>query len=78
MKDQSNTELMKARAMKRKRLKEDFILELYIDMLVYEAELLHKKDLLLKKIDLAIDQREKSQFMTLAKEYAGLTKQFGT
>ncbi len=78
MKEHSNTELTKARMMKRKRLKEDFVLDLYLDMLVYEATLLQKKETLLKKIDNAIDQHDKQQFMSLANEYKELTKQFGT
>lgn len=78
MKEKSYTELMNAARAKRKKSKEEFVLDLYIDMLLYEAKLLRKKEILITQIDEAIDQGDVSRFKDLAKNYIELTKQFGT
>ncbi|MDQ0268809.1 IDEAL domain-containing protein [Cytobacillus purgationiresistens] len=78
MKEKSYAELMKASAMKRKKQKEAFVLDLYIDMLLSEAILKRKKATIQHKIDEALDQRNKADFIYLAKEYIEIHKQFGT
>lgn len=78
MKEKSYTELMKLNAMKRKRLKEAYVLDLYIDMLLREAHLKWKRNELNKKIDEALDQNNKALFQKLSEGYIELTKQFGS
>lgn len=78
MNEKSYTELMKKSAMKKKKLKESFVLDLYIDMLLSEILLKKEKIKLMKKIDEAIDTENKRAFIHLSKQYKELTKRFGT
>lgn len=78
MKEKSYTELMKISAMKKKELKEAFVQNLYIEMLLTEVLLTSEKEKLQKQIDDAIDRKDKPAFMHLSKQYAQLTKRFGT
>lgn len=78
MKEKSYTELMKIGAMKNQHLKEAFVQDLYIEMLLTEILLTSEKEKLLKKIDEAIDTRDKPKFLLLSKQYSQLTKRFGT
>ncbi|MDZ5470238.1 IDEAL domain-containing protein [Bacillus sp. 31A1R] len=77
MKEKSYTELMKSGAMK-KKAKESYVLDLYIEMVLSEALLKAEKEKLTAKIDQAIDLRNKTEFLRLSNEYKKLTKRFGT
>ncbi|MBS4188806.1 IDEAL domain-containing protein [Bacillus sp. FJAT-49705] len=78
MNEKSYTELMKKNAMKKKKLKESYVLDLYIDMLLSEVLLTSEKKKLQKEIDHAIDEGNKNKFNHLSKQYIELTKRFGT
>jgi uncharacterized protein YpiB (UPF0302 family) len=77
MNEKSYTELMKLGAMKRQR-KENFVQDLYIDMLISEIQLTVEREKLLKKIDCAIDHRDKKDFYQLSKQLIEINKRFGT
>jgi len=77
MKENSYTELMKSNAMK-KKLKEDFILHLYIEMFLNEILLKSEKEKLLDKIDHAIDEKNHDLFIQLSSQYKELSKRFGS
>ncbi|WP_461380084.1 IDEAL domain-containing protein [Cytobacillus horneckiae] len=64
--------------MKRKREKEAFVLDLYIDMVLSEAILKRKKETIQVKLDEALDQQNEADFIYLSNEYNELHKQFGT
>ncbi|CAH2713538.1 MULTISPECIES: IDEAL domain-containing protein [Neobacillus] len=78
MNEKSYTELMKLGAMKRNRMKENFVQDLYIEMLLSEVQLTVEKDKLLRKIDLAIDHRDKGSFLRLSEQLKEINKRFGT
>ncbi|MDQ0153796.1 IDEAL domain-containing protein [Robertmurraya andreesenii] len=78
MKENSYTELMKSGAMNRKRAKEAYVLNLYIDMILSEALLKSEKEKLLKRIDKAIDEQDEGSFLKLSRSYRELNKKFGT
>jgi len=78
VKEKSYTELMKIGAMKRTRMQENFVQDLYIDMLLSEIQLTVEKEKLLQKIDSAIDQRDKQSFKLLSNELKSIYKRFGT
>ncbi|MFF2446243.1 IDEAL domain-containing protein [Neobacillus sp. NPDC058068] len=78
MNEKSYTELMKLGAMKRNRMKENFVQDLYIDMLLSEIQLTVEKEKLLQKIDLAIDRRDKNLFLRLSGQLKEINKRFGT
>lgn len=78
MKEKSYTELMKSSAMNRKKAKESFVLDLYVEMLLSESLLKAEKEKLTKRIDQAIDERNRQEFFKLSNEYKQLTKRFGT
>lgn len=78
MKENSYTELMKSRAMNKKKLKEGYMLDLYIDMFLSEIILKAEKEKLLSKIDRAIDERNQKSFIELSQQYKELNKRFGT
>ncbi|MBY0121096.1 IDEAL domain-containing protein [Bacillus sp. S/N-304-OC-R1] len=78
MNEKSYTELMKKNAMKKKRLKESYVLDLYIDMLLSEVLLETEKAKLMKEIDHSLDEGNQSAFIHLSKKYIELTKRFGT
>ncbi len=77
MNEKSYTELMKIGAMKRQR-KENFVQDLYIDMLLSEIQLTVEKEKLQKKIDVAIDHRDRKNFQLLSKQLIEINKRFGT
>ena len=78
MKERSYSELMKSGAMNRKREKEAYVLNLYIDMILSEALLNTEKEKLTKRIDQAIDERDKKTFLQLSSQFRELNKRFGT
>ncbi|MCL6570441.1 MAG: IDEAL domain-containing protein [Bacillus sp. (in: Bacteria)] len=78
MNEKSYTELMKIGAMKRNRLKENFVQDLYIEMLLSEVQLTVEKEKLLRKIDLALDCQDKNSFLQLTGRLQELNKRFGT
>jgi uncharacterized protein YpiB (UPF0302 family) len=78
MNEKSYTELMKLGAMKRNRQKENYVQDLYIDMLLSEIQLTVAKEKLLQKIDLAIDSRDKKSFLHLSLQLKEINKRFGT
>ena len=78
MNEKSYTELMKIGAMKRNRLKENFVQDLYIEMLLSEVQLTVEKEKLLQKIDLSLDCRDKSSFLLLTEQLKEVNKRFGT
>ena len=78
MKDHSYTELTKSNAMNKKKLKEGYMLDLYIDMFLAEILLKAEKEKLINKIDKAIDERNQKDFMELSNQYKELSKRFGT
>lgn len=78
LKDNSYTELMKSGAMKKKKLKEGYVLDLYIDMFLTEILLKAEKEKLLKKIDKAIDDHNQEVFIQLSNQYKELKKRFGS
>jgi len=78
MNDKSYQELMKIGAMKRTRMKENFVQDLYIEMLLSEIQLNVEKEKLLQKIDKAIDTRDKKTFQLLSIELKKINKRFGT
>ena len=78
MNDKSYSELMKIGAMKRTRMKENFVQDLYIEMLLSEIQLNVEKEKLLRKIDNAIDTRDKKTFQLLSNELININKRFGT
>jgi uncharacterized protein YpiB (UPF0302 family) len=78
MNDKSYTELMKIGAMKRNKMKENFVQDLYIDMLLTEIQLTIEKEKLLQKIDFAIDHRDKTSFLKLSGQLKEINKRFGT
>ncbi|MFE8700281.1 IDEAL domain-containing protein [Cytobacillus sp. FJAT-54145] len=78
MKEKSYSELMKSGTLNRKKAKESFVLDLYIEMLLSESLLKAEREKLTKRIDKAIDDQDKPTFMKLSKEYNQLTKRFGT
>jgi uncharacterized protein YpiB (UPF0302 family) len=78
MNDKSYQELMKIGAMKRARMKENFVQDLYIEMLLSEIQLNVEKEKLLRKIDKAIDNRDKKTFQLLSNELIKINKRFGT
>ncbi|MEK3855566.1 IDEAL domain-containing protein [Cytobacillus sp. FSL H8-0458] len=78
MKEKPYTELMKTSGSKRKILKESFVLDLYLDMLISEILLNNEKEKLMKKVDAAIDEGNKPAFMHFSKQYKELSKRFGT
>jgi uncharacterized protein YpiB (UPF0302 family) len=56
---------------------ERFMEELYTDMMLNELLLSNQKERLLKRIDCALDRKDKNTFTLLTEELKDLTKQFG-
>ncbi|OIK10492.1 hypothetical protein BIV60_20925 [Bacillus sp. MUM 116] len=77
MNEKSYTELMKIGAMKRQK-RENYVQDLYIEMLLAEVQLNIEKEKLLEKIDCAIDHRDKKAFFLLSGQLRELNKRFGT
>lgn len=78
MNEKSYTELMKLGAMKRNKMRENYVQDLYIEMLLSEIQLTIEKERLLKKIDCAIDHRDKKAFLLLSGQLKEINKKFGT
>ncbi|CRK83522.1 IDEAL domain-containing protein [Neobacillus massiliamazoniensis] len=78
MSEKSYTELMKIAAMKRNKMKENYVQDLYIEMLLSEIQLTVAKEELLRKIDFAIDHRDKKSFLHLSGQLKEINKLFGT
>lgn len=78
MNEKSYTDLMKVAAMKRNQRKENFVQDLYIDMLLSEIQLTVEKEKLLRNIDSAIDTRDKKLFIQLSGQLREINKKFGT
>lgn len=76
--EKSYAELMKSYAMNRKNGEKDYILSLYVEMILNEAILLSEKEKLLKEIDLALDRRDKHSFYALSEQLIDLEKRFGS
>jgi uncharacterized protein YpiB (UPF0302 family) len=68
---------MKIGAMKRQK-KENYVQDLYIEMLLSEIQLTLEKEKLLTNIDSAIDRKDKKSFYKLSKELNELNKRFGS
>jgi uncharacterized protein YpiB (UPF0302 family) len=77
MKEKSYAESMKKNALNRKQLKDTYVLHLYIEMLLSEVQLISEKEKLAKKIDQALDDRNKALFTQLSGEYKELNERFG-
>ena len=75
-KKKSYAEIVKAYAMTRIQ-SERFMEELFTDMMLNELLLSNQKERLLKKIDCALDKKDKNTFTLLTEELKDLTKQFG-
>ncbi|WML43314.1 IDEAL domain-containing protein [Neobacillus sp. PS3-40] len=78
MNEKSYTELMKLSAMNSSQEKKNFVQDLYIEILLLEIQLTTEKQKLVKKIDEALDQRDKQGFLSLSGQLNKLNKQFGT
>jgi len=78
MNENSYSELMKSGAKKRNRSKENYVQDLYIDMLLSEIQLKMEKERILRKIDSAIDRRDKKSFLSFSKELNEINKRFGS
>jgi uncharacterized protein YpiB (UPF0302 family) len=64
--------------MNRNQVKENFIQDLYIEMLLAEIQLNLEKEKLLTKIDMAIDHHDKKTFLLLSQQFIELNKRFGS
>jgi uncharacterized protein YpiB (UPF0302 family) len=78
MNEKSQTELMQLSTTSNNQVKENFIQNLYIDALLVEIQLKAEKEKLARKIDEALDQRDKSTFLQLSRQMNELNKKFGT
>jgi uncharacterized protein YpiB (UPF0302 family) len=78
MNEKSQTELMQVSNTNQNQVKENFIQNLYIDALLVEIQLKAEKEKLARKIDEALDQRDKSTFLQLSRQMNELNKKFGT
>jgi uncharacterized protein YpiB (UPF0302 family) len=75
--DKSYSEQMKSAVMNKKQQKEAYIQNLLIEMVIHESNLRYKKEILLKKIDEALDQKNYDSFLKLSSELKQVIKQFG-
>ncbi|MGE6260974.1 IDEAL domain-containing protein [Heyndrickxia sporothermodurans] len=73
----SYTDLVKAYAMTQIK-NEKFMAEIYAEMILNELLLTKRKEQLVKKIDLALDRKDKKAFLLLTDELMDIEKQFGT
>ena len=78
MKEKSYTELMKLAAMNRNKMKENFIQDLYIDMLLREIQLTIEKEKILRKIDTSLDLKDEKSFRHLSLQLREVNKRLGT
>lgn len=70
--EKSYTEMMKSLAHSKRDVDVKKILHIYIDMVIDEAIFLHQKEQLEKKIDHALDMRDKQKFALLSTKYRRL------
>jgi uncharacterized protein YpiB (UPF0302 family) len=77
MKENSYTELLKSRSMNKRKQKEHYVLNLYIEMLLSEILLKAEKERLSIQIDQAIDRQDKVSFNQLSKQYKEICSRFG-
>lgn len=68
----SYSELMKESVMLRQKQREQFVLDLYIESLLYESFLHFHSDRLKAEIDATLDRGDTEQFHAKAKEYKRL------
>ncbi|MCR8867581.1 hypothetical protein CN563_05530 [Bacillus sp. AFS026049] len=74
--EKSYSESVKSLSMS--EMKNDAVVqEMLIDMIIQEAVLTTKKNLLAKQIDVALDMKNKPLFLKLSSEMNVLLKQFG-
>jgi uncharacterized protein YpiB (UPF0302 family) len=78
MNEKSQTDLIQLSTTNQSQIKENFIQNLYIDALLVEIQLKAEKEKLARKIDEALDQRDKDKFLHLARQMNELNKRFGT
>lgn len=64
--------------MNRSQAKENFVQNLYIEMLLVEIQLNSEKEKLIEKIDKAIDGNDKATFLDLSQKFIELNKRFGS
>ncbi|OCA84326.1 hypothetical protein A8F94_16590 [Bacillus sp. FJAT-27225] len=76
MNEKSYTELMKISAMKKEKA-EGSLQDMYIEMLLHEIQLNLEKERLLKKIDEALEQRNKPVFLNLTGSLRELNEKYG-
>ena len=67
--EKSYTELMKTKAQEKRNLRENFITNMYVQMIIDEALYNFQKEQYIKQIDEAIDNNNKPLFHSLSKEY---------
>ncbi|MDX8364582.1 IDEAL domain-containing protein [Cytobacillus sp. IB215665] len=70
----SYTEIMKSHGKDQKLLHDATMIDVYIQMVIDAAIYDRKKELLLQKIDAALDCRNNELFMNLSQEYNNLLK----
>lgn len=73
----SYSELAKSYAMNKKK-KDAYLKELLIDMIIHESILTYKKTNLQKRIDEALDTKNRKLFDHLSTEWNEINKMFGT
>ncbi|GIN37954.1 MULTISPECIES: IDEAL domain-containing protein [Heyndrickxia] len=73
----SYTDLVKAYAMTQIK-NENFMVEIYAEMILQELLLTKRKEQIRKKIDSALDRRDIKAFSLLTDELIELEKQFGS
>lgn len=76
-KKKSYTELVKAYAMTQIK-NEKFMAEIYAEMILNELLLTKRREQIVKKIDFALDRRDKKTFLLLTAELKELERQFGS
>ncbi|MEK5522303.1 hypothetical protein B5V89_10240 [Heyndrickxia sporothermodurans] len=76
-KKKSYTEMVKEYAMTQIK-NEKFMAEIYAEMILNELLLTRRKEQIMKRIDLALDYKDKQTFLLLTDELKELEKQFGS
>ncbi len=71
--EKANTDIVNADVTAAQGLTE----EVFVDMMIYEAQLTHAKRKLKDQIDLALDKKDKELFLQLSSELIELEKNFG-
>lgn len=78
MNEKWQTELMQLSTANRNKVKENFIQNLYIEALLEEIQLKAEMEQLARKIDEALDHRDKDTFLQLSGQINEINKRFGT